>query len=555
MIDNAKVSVRYTILTSHGGTNWRSVTDEALVGEVRTICDVTRTALGPFGANKLLVQSDGTVTATASATELLGRLDVTDPAAALLDSAASGFDERHSDGTGTLVTLAGALLEAADRLSDQGLHPTAIERGYEAGRDIALGTVDRSARPLSSFAPEDVARTALTSTRDPRVRQSVAEQAATAVEHTGADRDVTVVSRLGGSVSETELIEGTVIPRGGILESMPRSPDRDGVAVLSSTVDVPHVGSQLGRVTKRVIFEADSFEDRYEIAEMETAAFKAQLDAAVDAGCGTVVTERAINERIQSVLAARDLLGIQRVDTSELREIARATGATVVPTLSEVDETVLGTGSVEVQRTAGRDMTLFRSEAGETTYTLFCRAPDPRSVTAFEESVGSALAATATAVRDGRVVPGGGAVEANAASALSERTREIDGRHQLAADAFGEALMTVPHALGQTAGLDGGQTIVRLRVARSEGRDSVGIDALAGETADVLGTDPIVEPVPTKRAVLSASTDLAIQLLRIDERHPATDLSDDDIEVPEEGSEEGEQSGSEADHSRSGFGV
>jgi len=531
------------------------VTEDALVGEVKTICAVAETALGPFGANKLLVQPDGTVTATASTAELLNRLDVSDPGMTLLESATSGFNNRHQDGTGILVTLTGALLETAERLSDQGLHPAAIGRGYEAGRDVALSAIDSAARPLADFTPEAVARTALTSTRDPRVRQSMAQRVAAAVEQTAAQNNVTVVSRLGGSTAETELIDGTVVARGGVLDSMPRSPATDGIAVLSATVDVPHVGSQTGRVTKRVIFEADSFEERREIAEMEADAFESQLDAAVEAGCGTVVTERAINERVQSALATRDILGVQRVDASELREVARATGATVVPTLAEVDETVLGTGSVEVQRVAGRDMTVVRSRAGEATHTLFCRAPDPRSVTAFENSVQAALSATATAVRDGRVVPGGGAVEATAARAVSEAAHKIDGRHQLAAEAFGEALLTVPRALGQTAGLDGGETVVRLRAAQADGRDAVGIDALAGETADVLGADPILDPVSTKRAVVSAATDLAVQLLRIDERHPATDLGDDDVEAPADGLDGRDEPTPDSGQSRSGFGV
>ena len=544
------IAVEGAVLTSQGETNRAGVTDEALLGDVRTLCDVARTTLGPFGTNKLLVQPDGTVTATASVRELLDRLDVTDPAVRLLETAASGFADRHRDGTGTMITLVGALLTNARRLTERGLHPTAIERGYDTGRTVALARIDRSTRPLSSFAPVDVARTALTSTRSPHVRQSIAEQVATAVERTGSDGDVTVVSRLGGSVSETELIEGTVLSRGGVLESMPRSPDRDGIAVLSSTVDLPHVGSQLGRVTERVVFEADSFEDRREIAAMESDAFESRLDVAVAAGCGTLVTEQAINERVQSALAASGVLGIQRVDTAELREIARATGGTVVPTLSEVDETTLGTGSVELRRTAGREMTVIRSDAGETTHTLFCRAPDPRSVSAFEASVEAALSTTAAAVRDGRVVPGGGATEATAGRAVAERAREIGGRRQLAVAAFGDALLTVPRVLGQTAGLDGARTTARLRVAHSERRDAVGVDALAGETTDVLATDPIVEPVAIKRAAVTAATDLAIQLLRIDGRHPASDLGDDDVEATGR-----EQERSDAAHSRSGFGV
>lgn len=516
------------------------VTNEELVAGVRTVCDVVRTSLGPFGANKLLIQDGGTVTATASSTELLDRLDVTDPAVTLLETAAAGFGERHGDGAGTVVTLAGALLEEADALAERGLHPTAIERGYREGLGVALDAVERSARPLSSFGTAAVARTALTGTRNPQVRRVIADRIAEAVDEVGprAREDVTVVSRTGGATAETDLVRGVVLDRSPVLDAMPRSSD-GGIAVLSSSVDVPHVGSKTGRVTRRVVYEADSFEDREAIAEYESGAFAERLQAAIDAGCRAVITERAINERVQTELAARGIIGIQRVDEDELRRIARATDAAIVPSLGQVTESTLGAGAVEVERKAGRDMTFVTSDAGEATYTLFCRAPDPRSVTAFERSVEAAIAAAAAAARDGRVVPGGGAVEATAAGAVAEEARSFDGRPQLAAEGFGRALLTVPRALATTAGMDGGRAVVRLRVARSEDRDAIGIDALAGETADVLGEDPIVEPVSLKREALSAATDLAVQLIRIDERLPATDLGERDTDPPEEVDVEG----------------
>ncbi|WP_226021866.1 TCP-1/cpn60 chaperonin family protein [Halomicrobium salinisoli] len=511
------------------------MTHDELASGVQRVCDVVETALGPFGANKLLIGSDGTVTATASSTELLDRLEVTDPAVTLLETAASGFGERYGDGTGTVVALAGALLDEADALAEHGLHPTAIERGYREALDAALDAVDRGARPLSAFGPAAVARTALTGTRDPGARRTVADRIAAAVESAGpeASDHVRVVSRTGGATAETDLVRGTVLERGPVLDAMPRSVE-GGVAVLSSTVDVPHVGSQTGRVTRRVVLDADSFEDREAVAEYESGAFEERLRAVLDAGCRAVITERAVNERVQAELAARGILGVQRVDADELDQIARATGATVVPTLDQITDDVLGTGTVSVRRKAGSDVTVVESDAGEPTYTVFCRAPDPRSATAFEHSVDAAVAATAAAVRDGRVVPGGGAVEMTAARAVDEAARSMDGRHRLAAEGFGRAMTTVPRALAATAGLDAGRAVIRLRVARSEGRDAVGIDALAGETTDVLGEDPIVEPVSLKRAAFSAATDLATQLVRIDERLEATDLGGEEPDPPDE---------------------
>lgn len=509
------------------------VTQDELIAGVRSVCGIVETALGPFGATKVVIQGDGTVTATASSTELIDRLDVTDPAVTLLETTSSGFAERYGDGAGTVVVLAGALLREADALVDQGLHPTAIERGYHEGLDTALDAIERSARPLSSFGPAAVARTALTGTRNPQTRRMVADRIAEAVATAGpaASTNVRVVSKTGGVTAETDLVRGAVLERGPVLDAMPRSAE-GGIAVLSSTVDIPHVGSQTGRVTKRVVVEVDSFEEREAIVEHEAAAFEEQLKAAIDTGCDAVITERAVNERVQSKLAARGVLCLQRADSDELRQIARATGATIVPTLEQVTETTLGTGTVSVERKAGSDVTVVTSDAGEPTFTVFCRAPDPRSVTAFENSVEAAVAATATAVRDGRVVPGGGAVEATASQAVEEAARSIAGRHQLAAEGFGQALTVVPRALAETAGLDAGRAVIRLRVARSEGRDAVGVDALAGETTDVLAEDPIVEPLSLKREIVSAATDLACQLIRIDDRLPATDLEDEDLDPP-----------------------
>ena len=69
-------------------------------------------------------------------------------------------------------------------------------------------------------------------------------------------------------------------------------------------------------------------------------------------------------------------------------------------------------------------------------------------------------------------------------------------------------------------------------ILRGRYRDDtlVGVDALAGSTTDVLGAEPIVEPVSLKRNVLTTATDLAVQLIRIDERLHATDLGDEEEE-------------------------
>ena len=513
------------------------------VGDLDAVCDVVRTTLGPLGASKLVVRGDGTVLTTSSGAVVLEELDLTNPTVTLLRTAASDFRSRHGDGSTGLVTLLGALLSEADRLAELGLHPTAIERGYRDAMATASEELERRASPLSTVGREAVARTALTGTRDPNVRADVAQYVSLAVAElsrgtdtgtaTAADRrQVKVVSRLGGAQSETELVAGVVLDAKPVAEDMPRTFDRAGLALLSSTVDVPSVAGDGVSGDSTAGVPVESFEDRVAIGDREREAFRDQLDAAVAAGCDCILTSGAVNDRVERTLANRGILAIERVDDEDLARIARATGARVVPNLGTFDEGSRGTATVTVRRTAGRDMTVIESDAREPTFTLFCRAPDPRSSDEFERSVSDAVAATLAAEETGTVVPGGGAVETGVSLAVGEHARSVDDRSQLAVEAFADALLAVPRTLATNAGMDGHAALTRLRVGHGEGRDALGVDSDRGAVGDVLADDAVVEPVSLKRAAWSAATELAIKLTRIDAQVAATDLR------PEETSDE-----------------
>ncbi|WP_152042532.1 TCP-1/cpn60 chaperonin family protein [Salinigranum salinum] len=506
---------------------------EELLADVRRVCDLVGTMVGPFGTNKLVVEPGGRVTTTSSTSLFLDRLALDDPATLLLRQAANDFRDTHGDGATTLVLLTGALLDASEELVERGLHPTAVARGYRTALDVARERLDARARPLSLVGGEAVARTALTGTRNPAARARISADVTEAVAAVSAaagpgvgPENVSVLGRIGGS-GETELVHGVVIETPPVSEAMPRRLPDAGVALLSSTVDVPKLGGLTDEGSTTRSLDVDSFEDRAAIGEYEREEFRRRLSAAVDAGCRFVATEGGVNDRVEALLADAGITAIQRVDDDVMRRLVRATGGQVVPSLADVTSETLGRGDVRVERLAGREFVYVEADRSPT-YTFVCRAPDPRSVSAFEGSVESAVAAVFRATADDRVLPGGGATEIDLERAVRDAATRTGGAEQLAIEAFGRALADLPRRLAVSAGLDGWSGVIQLRVAHHEGRSSMGVDALHGEIRDVLDDDPIVEPLGLKRDVLDAATDLAVQLLRIDERLPANDLTDDD---------------------------
>jgi chaperonin GroEL (HSP60 family) len=509
-----------------------------LVADVSAVCGIVRSTLGPFGATKLVVDEHGNVTVTDSGTIVLENLEVDNPAVKTFRRAATLFERRYGDGATTLVTLLGGLLEEADRLVEMGLHPTDIERGYREGLSAALDSLDHRARPLEAVGPAAVAESALTGTRNPQVRAQLGSYLAEVIEAITAETGefdpdmVKVIARLGGAQGETELVHGVVLDRDPVAEGMPRTLRDVGIAVVSETVDVPSPGGPTQDRALTFRFSPESFEDRAAIGEREREGFKRQLESAIDAGMRVVLTERGINERVERVLANHGVLAIHQVDEADVTRLARAIGATVVPGIGQVTEGTLGHGTARVVRRAGRDMTVVEAEGDAPVYTLFCRAPDERAVEAFERSVEHALAAVTDARRTGTAVPGGGAVEMSAAHALREHARSVSGREQLAVEAFGEALTSIPRTLAHNAGLDGGLSLVRLRVANHEGREATGVDCLDGDLVDVVAAG-IVDPPGLKRDVWTSATELACQLIRIDAEVAADDLEPEDPDAAE----------------------
>jgi chaperonin GroEL (HSP60 family) len=508
-----------------------------LLADVDRVCDLVGTTLGPFGTNKLVIESGGRVTTTSSGPLLLERLELDDPATILLRQAATDFRDKHGDGATRVVLLTGALLSQADELIEQGLHPSTIARGYRDAFDVASDRLTARARLLSLVGAKQVAKTALTGTRNPATRRHVSEAIASVATNMAADSSVDtdrpnidVVARIG-SVGDTELVEGVVIETPLVSDAMPRRQRDAGVALLSSTVDIPRLGGATDSSNRSVSLDVDSFEERAEIGEYERDQFRQMLSAASEAGCRFIATEGAINDRVKMQVADAGITAIERVDDDVMRRLVQNTGGQVVSSLEDVTAETMGTADVRFERLAGREFVTVEGTA-EQLYTLVCRAPDPRSVSAFETSARSAISATFQALTDEQVVPGGGATEIDLEKSVREAARGVASREQLAMEGFAHALTAVPRQLATSAGLDGWTSVLRLRVAHNEGRSSMGVDALSGDIRDVLDSNPIVEPRRLQCDILGAATDLAVQLIRIDAQLSASNLADDTQSPP-----------------------
>ena len=142
------------------------------ISAAKIIADIVRTSLGPRGMDKMLVDSLGDVTITNDGATILKEIDVQHPAAKMLVEVAKSTDNEVGDGTTSVVVLAGALLEQAESLLEQDVHPTVIVDGYKKAGKKAKQYLKEIAEQVAANDKPTLLKIANTSMQTKLVRKN-----------------------------------------------------------------------------------------------------------------------------------------------------------------------------------------------------------------------------------------------------------------------------------------------------------------------------------------------------------------------------------------------
>jgi len=187
------------------------------------VAEAVKSALGPKGMDKMLVDSFGDVTITSDGRTILDEMDIQHPAAKMMVEVAKTQDDEVGDGTTTSVIIAGELLSKAETLIEKKVHPTVIIDGYRKAAEKALETLEKIAIKISPTDKKKIKKAAMTSMASKLVSGSkeylgeIATSAVLQVAVKTADGykvdigDIKVEKKPGESLTDTKLINGVVL--------------------------------------------------------------------------------------------------------------------------------------------------------------------------------------------------------------------------------------------------------------------------------------------------------------------------------------------------------
>ena len=489
----------------------------------------------------MLVDEIGDVTITNDGATILKQLEVTHPAAKVLVELSQTQDREVGDGTTSVVILAAELLKRANDLCKNRVHATSIIQGYRLAQKLSTEFIAKklavATADLDESAIIQAAKTSMSSKLiggDSDFFSKLVVDAMKNVAMTNSQgltkypvKNVHILKTHGKSSKESVLCDGYAIEASRSAQGMPKFKDDAKIACVDFNLNKFRL--QMG--VQVLVNDPDNLD---KIRQKEMDVTKERCQKIIDAGANVVLCARGIDDFALKYFVEAGVIAIRRVKKSDLRRIARSTGAKVVISLADMEgnevfdaENLGSCKKVEERRVGDWDYMFFEGMAAQSASTIIVRGANEFFLDETERSIHDSLCVVKRVLESKKLVVGGGAVEVALSIFLDDHARTLGTREQLAIAEFSEALLCIPKILAMNAAKDATDLIARLRVfhnaAQSPEADDkkkamihCGLDLLNGKTRNNL-TAGVLEPAMSKVNSLRYATEAAITILRVDD--------------------------------------
>ena len=508
------------LILKEGSTRTRGRDAQGMnITAAKAVASAVRTTLGPKGMDKMLVDTIGDVVITNDGVTILKEMDIEHPAAKMMVEVAKTQDDEVGDGTTTAVVIAGELLKKAEDLLEQDVHPTVIAHGYRMAAEKAqefLKDIAFDIKVTDKALLKNIAGTAMTGKGAEASKDKLCDLVVRAVTMVTDDdgtvdiENIKVEKKTGGSIEDSEIVEGVLIDKERVHPTMPRKVTNAKILLLNAAVEF-----------KKTEVDAEinitSPDQLQAFLDEEERMVKGIVDKIVKSGANVLFCQKGIDDIAQHYLAKAGLFATRRVKKSDMEKLARATGASLVSSIDAIGKEELGkAGLVEERKVGGEEMTFVEQCKNPKAVSIIVKGGTEHVVDELERAIHDALRVVGVVVEDKKVVAGGGAPETELSLRLREYGATVGGRAQLAIEAFASALEIIPRTLAENAGLDPIDMLVEIRAAHEKGKKTFGLNVFEGKAVDMKAAG-VVEPLRVKTQAISSAAEAAIMILRIDD--------------------------------------
>ena len=496
------------------------------ISAAKAVSDAIRTSLGPRGMDKMIQASNGEVTITNDGATILKEMNVVHPAAKMLVELSKAQDIKAGDGTTSVVVMAGSLLEAAERLLQKGIHPTLISDAFQKAATKAVQILTNMSIPVDLNDKQSLIRTAATSLNSKVVFQQSSLLAPLAVDAvlkvTRAEREnvdlnnIKVIKKLGGTVEDTELVEGLIFTQKSCNINGPRRIEKAKIGLIQFCISPPKTD-----MDHNVIVSDYAAMDR--VLKEERAYILNIVKQIKKAGCNVLLVQKSILRDAVSDLAIHFL---DKIKVMVIKDIEREDIAFVCKTLAcrpiasldhfVAENLVNAELCEEVQTGNSKFVKITKIQNPGPTVTVLVRGSNKLVLEEAARSLHDALCVIRCLVQQKALIAGGGAPEIELSIKLGAHAQSLSGVDAYCVKAYANAFEIIPSTLAENAGLNPIATVTELRNRHAEGKHTAGINVRKGAITNIL-EENVIQPLLVSTSAVTLASETVRSILKIDD--------------------------------------
>lgn len=493
----------------------------------KAIANAVRTSLGPKGMDKMIQSPDGSVTITNDGATIVKQMQVIHPAAKMLVELSKAQDVEAGDGTTTVVVIAGALLEASSRLLAKGIHPTVISESFQKAAVKSKEILTKMSIPVKLTDRQSLLQSAATSLNSKVVSQHSNLLSPIAVDAvlrvidpltaTNVDlRDIKLIKKLGGTIDDTELIDGLVLDQKTSGYDGPKRVEKAKIALIQFCISPPKTDME-----NNVVINDYTQMDR--VLKEERAYILNIVKKIKAVGCNVLLIQKsilrdAVNELAVHFLSKMKIMVIKDVERDDVEFVCKSLNCKPVASVDHLNVESLGSAELVEEITTGQSKIVKMTGVANPgkTVTVLCRGVNNLIIDESERSIHDALCVIRCLVKERALIAGGGAPEIELSIRLAEYSNTLTGMEQYCFRQFAEALEVVPYTLAENAGMNPIATVTELRNRHAKGEFTAGINVRKSAITDIL-EENVVQPLLVSISAVTLASETVRSILKIDD--------------------------------------
>jgi T-complex protein 1 subunit gamma len=500
--------------------NYSYFTQIQNISAAKIVAKIIRTTLGPHSMLKMIIDNQGGFILTNDGFCVLREIEIQHPAAKSIIDLSKSQDNEAGDGTTTVVILSSELLKVGEILLHQKFHPNQIIASYfqallETNDFLEKNMVINIQKHLIVEMIKVIMTTICTKLGN-KFSRLLCELSIKAIkklhkriENSNLKNYLKIEKISFGNIEESKILSGIMIAKDISHPKMRRFISKPKILLLDCAIEFKKGESQ----TIIEMIDENNWEKIIK-AEENYIIFLCNLLKKFKPDI--IITEKGVSDLALHYFYKSKISVIKRVKKSDNLRLAKATGATIISSIEDLEENDFGFANTFEVKKIGEEYYSFITGCknfSSCTILLFGASRDV--LDEVERNFFDALHIAKSIFLNPKIIPGGGASELALSNFFMERSEKKKNNSYFVFKILASAFEIIPRTLMENFGGSVVYQLTKLKDIHKKNGKFFGIDGKNGKIVDMRKIN-VWETYTTKIQLIKSAFENAIMLLRID---------------------------------------